>query len=77
MNLWLQLHIQQRMALSDIMHGKKDPRSCEGLMPQCRRMPGQGGRSGWMGGWENTFIEAGAWGVVRRFLEGNLGKGVR
>jgi len=32
--------MQQRMALSGI-NGKRSLWSCEGSMPQCRRMPGQ------------------------------------
>ena len=36
------------MALSGI-NGRRGPWSCEGLMPQCRGMPGQGSGSGWVG----------------------------
>jgi hypothetical protein len=36
-------------ALSGI-NGRGGPWSCEGLMPQCRRMPGGGGRRGWVDG---------------------------
>jgi hypothetical protein len=32
---------EQRMTLSGI-NERRDPWSCEGSMPQCRRMPGQG-----------------------------------
>jgi hypothetical protein len=39
----MQPHLRQRMALSGI-HGRRCPWSCEGLMPQCRGMPGQGGK---------------------------------
>jgi hypothetical protein len=28
---------------------RRSPWSCEGLMPQCREIPGQGSRSGWVG----------------------------
>jgi hypothetical protein len=28
-------------------HGRRGPPSCEGAMPQCRGMPGQGSRSRW------------------------------
>ena len=28
---------------------EESPWSCESSMPQCRGMPGQGGRSGWVG----------------------------
>ena len=48
--------------LSDIS-GRGGPWSCEGSMPQCRGMPGRGGRSGWAGGCVNTLIEAGEWGM--------------
>jgi hypothetical protein len=36
------------MALLDI-NGKRGPWFCEGSMPQCRGMPGQGSRSRWVG----------------------------
>jgi hypothetical protein len=42
---WWELHVKQRIALSGI-NGRRGPWSWEGLMPQCRGMPGQGGRSG-------------------------------
>jgi hypothetical protein len=45
---WFQLHMYQRMALLD-NSGKRGPWSCEGLMPQCRGIPGQGYGSGWFG----------------------------
>ena len=35
------------MALLDI-NGRRGPQSWEGSMPQCRRIPGRGGGSGWM-----------------------------
>ena len=39
------------------INGRSSPRSCEGLMPQCRGMPGrEEGVGGWVG---NTLIEAG------------------
>ena len=38
-------------------------------MPQCRAMPGQGSRSGWVG-------EQGEGGEDRGFSEGKLGKGM-
>jgi len=47
------------MALSGIS-GRRGPWSCEGLMLQCREMPGQGGRREW----GNTLLEAGGWGMV-------------
>jgi hypothetical protein len=46
---WLQLHMYQRMALSDI-NLRRGPWSSEGSMPQCRGMPGQEGGSGWVDG---------------------------
>jgi hypothetical protein len=30
-------------------NGRGGPWSCEGLIPQCRGMPGLGGSSGWVG----------------------------
>ena len=44
------------MALWDI-NERRGPWPCEGSMPQCRGMPGQGSRSGWVSeqgeeGWE-------------------------
>jgi hypothetical protein len=49
------------MALLDI-NGRIVPWSYEGSMPQCRRMPGQESRSGWVdaqgkGGWDRGFLE--------------------
>jgi hypothetical protein len=35
------------MALLDI-RGRRSPWSCEELMPQCRGIPGQGSRNGWV-----------------------------
>jgi hypothetical protein len=47
---WLQPHILEGMALSDI-NGRRGPWSCEDLMDaQCMGIRGQGGRSRWMGG---------------------------
>jgi hypothetical protein len=54
------------MKLSDI-NGKRDPWSCEGSMSQCRGMPGQGSRSGWVG-------KQGERGWDKRFLKGKPGK---
>jgi hypothetical protein len=45
---WLQMHMQQRMAFS-CTNRSRGPWSCEGLVPQCTWMPGQGGRSGYVG----------------------------
>jgi hypothetical protein len=47
------------MALWDISE-RRGLWSCEGSMPQYRRMPGQGSRSGWVneqgeGGWARGF----------------------
>jgi hypothetical protein len=44
---WIQLHMLQRMALSDI-NDRKGSWSCEGSMPQCRGMPGHERGSGWV-----------------------------
>jgi hypothetical protein len=49
------------MALLDI-NVRSGPWSCEGSMPQCSRIPGQGSRSGWVGkqgdkGWDEGFSE--------------------
>jgi hypothetical protein len=43
----------------------------------CRGMPGQGGRSGWVGGCGATLIEAGGMGWDRGIPEGILGKGIK
>ena len=45
----LQLHMQQRMAFLGIF-GRRGPWFCEGLMLQCRGIPGWGGGSGWIFG---------------------------
>jgi hypothetical protein len=45
------------------------PLVCEGSMPQCRGMPGQGSGSGRVG-------EHGEWGGDRGFSEEKLGKGL-
>jgi hypothetical protein len=44
---WFWAHMWQRMALLDI--NRRGPWSYEGLIPQCRGMPGWGIRSGWVG----------------------------
>jgi hypothetical protein len=49
------------MAFLDI-NGRRVPRFCEGTMPQCRGIPSQGSRSGWVsehgvGGWDEWFME--------------------
>jgi hypothetical protein len=54
------------MALLDI-NGQRGPWSCEGSMPQCRGMTGQGSGSGWVG-------EQGEGGRDRGFSEGKPGK---
>ena len=54
------------MALLDI-NGRRGPWSCEGSMPQCRRMPGPESKSGWAG---EQGEREGLW-----FLEGKPGKG--
>ena len=48
---WFQIHMYQRMALSDI-NGRGGPWSHGGLMPQHR------GMLEWVEGWGSTFIEA-------------------
>jgi hypothetical protein len=60
------------MSLLDI-NGRRCPSSQEGLMPHCRGMPGQRGRSGYVG-WGSTLIEQGEAGWDRGFLEGKPGK---
>jgi hypothetical protein len=56
------------MALLDI-NGGRSPWFWGGLMPQYRRMPGLGSRSGWVG----DHVEEG-W--DRGFSEWKLGKGI-
>jgi hypothetical protein len=68
MDPWLQLHMQQRMALLAI-NGRRGPWSCEGSMSQCRGMLEPGSRSGWVG-------EQGEGGRDRGFLEVKPGKGI-
>jgi hypothetical protein len=58
--------------VEDDINGRRGPWSCEGSMPQCRGMPGWGGKSGW----GNTFIEAGGGEWDRGLQEGGLGKGI-
>jgi hypothetical protein len=58
------------------INGRRGPWSCEGSMPHCKGMPGQGGGSGWVGTgtpskkqWEREWD--------RRFLgSGGPGKGI-
>jgi hypothetical protein len=45
---WLQLHMQQRVALSGTS-GRRGPWSFEASMPPCRAMLGPGSRSGCVG----------------------------
>ena len=45
-----------------VINGRRGPWSCDSSMPQCRRMPEPGNRSGWVG-------EDGR-GIYRCFLEG-------
>jgi len=54
--------------------GKRGPWSCEGSMPQCRGMPGQGGGREWAGGWGSTLIEAGGGEGDKGWPEGKLGE---
>jgi hypothetical protein len=58
----------QRMALLDI-NERRGLWSCEGSMPQCRGMSGQGSRSGYVS-------EQGEGGWNRGFSEGKPGKGI-
>jgi hypothetical protein len=44
---WLQLYMYNRMDFLGIT-ARIDPWSCEGLMPHCCAMPGQGIRSRWV-----------------------------
>jgi hypothetical protein len=55
------------MALWDI-NERRGPRSCEGSMPQCREMPGQGSRSKWVS-------EQGEGGGMQSFQRGNEERG--
>jgi hypothetical protein len=64
------LHMYQRMALWDI-NERRGPWFYEGLMPQCRGVPGQGSRSGWVGEqgekrW-NEGVSEGKWGKGLKF----------
>ena len=60
------------MALSGI-NGRRGPWSCEGLIPQCREMPGWEGRSGWVKGEAGIGEGEGVWNRV--FPKGKTGKG--
>jgi hypothetical protein len=51
-----------------VINDRRGPWSCEASMPQYRRMPGSGNRSGWVG-------EQGE-GGDRGFSERKLGKGI-
>jgi hypothetical protein len=51
------------------INGRRGSWSCEGLMPQCKGMQGQGGQS-----WGHTLIEAGGGGM--EFQRGKSGKGI-
>ena len=48
------------MALSGIK-GRRGPWPLEGLMPQCREMPGKGGGSGWVGEHTHRSRRRGRW----------------
>ena len=52
--------------------GRSNPWSCEGSMPQCRRMP----EREWLGWWGSTLIEAGEGQWDRGFPEERPGKGI-
>jgi hypothetical protein len=58
------------------INGRRVPWSWEGSMPQCKEMPGQGVRSGLVGQWWSTLIEAGGREWDRGFVEGKSGKGI-
>jgi len=45
-------------------------------MPQCRGMPGWGGRREGVDGWGSTLLETGGGGENRGFLEGKRGKAI-
>ena len=68
---WLQLHMQQRMALSGI-NSWHSPCSFEGLMPQCRGMLGQ---QGWSGLGTPLWRQGGE-GSDRGYLERKSGRGI-
>jgi hypothetical protein len=51
------------------INGRRGPWSCEGLMLQCRGMPGQGSGSVWVG-------EQGMGERIGVFREGKPGKGI-
>jgi hypothetical protein len=54
---------------SSVINWRRGPWFCEGYMPQYRRLPGLGHRSGWVG-------EQGEGGRDKGVLEGKLGKGI-
>ena len=56
------------MALLEIS-GRRGPWSCDVSMLQCRRMPGQGSRGGWVG-------EQREGGLDRGYSEWKPGKGI-
>jgi hypothetical protein len=62
---WLQIHREQRMALSQI-NGRGGPWPCRrGWMSQCRGMLEEWGRRWWMGrrGWRRGRREVVRWGT--------------
>jgi len=63
-------------ALSGI-NGRRDPWFCEVSMPQCREMPGWGGRSELGIRWRNTLPTAGEGGLGSRVSGGEAGKGAQ
>jgi hypothetical protein len=50
-----------------VINGRRGPWSCEDFISQCRRIPGLGSESGWVG-------EQGEAGGDRGLLEGKPGK---
>jgi hypothetical protein len=65
--------MEQRMSLLDI-NARRSPWSCEGLMPQCRGIPGWRRGNGWV--WETPSKKQGERGYNRGFSEGEPGKGI-
>ena len=46
------------------------------LFPNVGELPGQRSRSGWVGGWVTTLIEAGGGKMGLRVCRGEIGKGI-
>ena len=68
---WLQLHMQQRISLSGI-NERRVPWLCEGSVPQCRKMSGQGNWKGVCRWVEKHLTETvGYDGVILEMKSGN------